>query len=241
MVIKNNLKKYILLYVHIIIFITISKAQSDTFPQTDAPTWSIGVGAGVTSLPSLQCTYAWKSQLAIRGEYDYMGYQYNAYPFKVRNTNASIDLETRLSRFVVMAHYTPFRTKNMGFLAGFAVFPKKTVSGTLHLVDTLWVGEAVITPEVLGTGQLRLGYRTVFAPYFGITIGRPIPAHKNGLRLDIGAYYGGKFAVKELNIDSNIFLEENESNATVLERNFNRLPMYYRLIPDIKLVWTHSL
>jgi hypothetical protein len=245
--IKNNLKKYIFFYCNLWSCMTLCTAQSvEPVPasmQTGAELaalqkWSIGIGVGVTSLPSLQCTYRWNEHWAIRGEYDYLGYGYKDIPVKAK---AAIDIETRMSRFVFMAHYMPFKTDKWGILAGIAIFPSKTVAGTLHLADTLFLSEAVISPDVLGTGELRLGYTTVFAPYLGLTIGRPIPAHKNSWRLDIGAYYGGKFAVKALNIDSNVFLKENESNASVLERNFNRLPIYYRIIPDIKIVWTHAL
>jgi hypothetical protein len=223
---------------------TVTPLPASTQPALEptAPKkWSIGIGVGVTSLPSLQCTYRQSEHIAIRGEYDYLGYGYKDIPFQVKTVNAAFDIQIRMSRFVLMAHYMPFKTDKWGILAGVAVFPSKTVVGTLHLADTLFVKEAIITPEVLGTGQLRLGYATVFAPYLGITIGRPIPVHKNSWRVDIGAYYGGKFAVKELNIDSNVFVKDNESNASVLERNFNRLPVYYRFIPDVKVSWTRSL
>ncbi len=248
--IKNNLKKYIIFYCSLLSGITMSTAQTvvpiSASAQVTAETapsqkWSVGIGVGVTSLPSVQLTYRQNKHLAIRGEYDYLGYGYKDIPFQLKKVNATVDVQTRMSRFVFMAHYMPFKTENCGILAGIAVFPSKTVVGTLRLADTIFLSEAVITPEVLGTGQLRLGYATVFAPYLGITIGRPIPAHKNSWRFDIGAYYGGKFAVKELNIDSNVFGKENESNAAVLERNFNRLSVYYRFIPDIKVSWTHSL
>jgi hypothetical protein len=242
--IKFNLNKIIIFIVNLLSLVTIGTAQSKEVPAfqpPDTPTWSLGIGVGVTSLPSVQLTYRLRENLAIRGEYDYMGYKYELMPLQIKGVHAALDIEMRMSRWVVMVHYTPFQTKRIGLMAGIAVFPSKTVTGTLHLTDTLTFGEAVITPEVLGTGALRLGYATAFAPYLGFTIGRPIPAHKQSWRLDIGAYYGGKFAVKALTIDSNVFLKENESNASILERNFNRLPMYYRVIPDVKIAWVYSL
>ena len=242
--IKFNLKIIIIFFLNILSLISIVTAQTEAtsaLQSSNAHPWSLGIGVGVTSLPSVQLTYRLQENIAIRGEYNYMGYNYVGLPLQIKTAKAALDIETRLSHFVLMAHYTPFEPKWIGFTAGIAVFPSKTVTGTLHLTDTLVFGEAIVTPDVLGTGRLRLGYATCFAPYLGFTIGRPIPAHKQGLRLDIGAYYGGKFAVKALKIDSNVFLKENESNASVLERNFNRLPLYYRMIPDVKLVWTIAI
>ncbi|MEN9611541.1 MAG: hypothetical protein RLZZ628_2355 [Bacteroidota bacterium] len=243
--IKFNLKIIIIIFIlNILSFISMGTAQSKGTPalqSPNAPAWSLGIGVGVTSLPSVQLTYRLQDKIAIRGEYDYMGYNYGGLPLQIKGAKAALDIEMRLSRFVLLAHYTPFEAKRIGFTAGIAVFPSKTVTGTLHLADTLVFGEAIVTPDVLGTGQLKLGYATAFAPYLGFTIGRPIPAHQQSLRLDIGAYYGGKFAVKALKIDSNVFLKENESNASVLERNFNRLPSYYRMIPDVKLAWTIAI
>jgi hypothetical protein len=236
--------KYIVLCLYTVCrCMTLSNAQplATTETSPSLKQWSLGIGVGMTALPSLQATYRLSTHWAVRGEYDYMGYQYQAYPLKIRNTKASVDIEARLSRFVLMAHYTPFKADWIGITAGMAVFPRKTIAGTLHLADTLYFQEAVITPEVLGTGRLRLGFATPFAPYLGVTLGRPIPLNKSSWRLDAGAYYGGHFAVKELSVDSSLFLKENEENATVLERNFNRLPVFYRLIPDVKIAWVYAL
>ena len=197
--------------------------------------WSLGVGVGITTLPSLQATYRFQKRWALRAEYNYMGY--NQSSLKLAQGRVNADVQVRLSRWALVGHYLPFRTENFGILVGLAAFPNKTVATTFSLAQKIQVDRLLITPAAVGTGFFKLGCQHNFAPYIGITFGRPVPVGASGLRLDLGTYYGGAFDFKQLTIDSKIFLKENEANIGVLERNFNRLPFYYRLIPDLKMVW----
>lgn len=204
-----------------------------------SPLWSLGIGVGITTLPSLQTTYRFQKRWAIRAGYDYLSYDKTAW--SVAQDKVSLDVQVRMSKFVFLAHYLPFHTEKFGILTGFAFFPNKNLAGTLRLAQDILVNKVTITPSAVGTAFLKLGYSTPFAPYLGMTFGRPVPIGKTGWRFDIGAYYTGAFDLKQLTIDSNIFLQENESNIGVLERNLNQLPLFYRLIPDLKVVWVCRL
>jgi hypothetical protein len=181
--------------------------------------WSFGVGVGITTLPTLQTTYHFQKRWALRVGYDYMGY--NQTDWKLAQGKITTDVQVRLSRFVLLGHYLPFRTEKFGILAGLAVFPTKTFTATFHLAQNIQLDGLLITPAAVGTGLFKLGYQHHFAPYIGITLGRPVPAGHSGWRLDIGTYYVGAFELKQLTIDSKIFLKENEANIGVLERNLN--------------------
>jgi hypothetical protein len=201
--------------------------------------WSVGVGVGIPTLPSFQMTYRFQKQWAIRAGYDFFSYDKTAW--MLAQDRVAIDLQIRMSKWVLLAHYLPFDTEKFGILAGFAYFPHKNLTATLHLAQNIQINRILITPSAAGTAFLKLGYVHAFAPYIGMTFGRPVPLRKMGLRFDIGTYYAGAFNLKQLTIDSSIFLKENESNRTVLERNLNQLPKFYRLVPDLKVVWVCRL
>lgn len=203
------------------------------------PKWSLGVGVGITTLPSLQTTYHFRKRWSLRAGYDYM--RYDQTNWKLAEGKIAMDIAIRMSRFVLLAHYQPFRTEKFGIIAGIAFFPTKTITTTFHLAQNInWSGY-LFTPAAIGTGLFKLGYQQPFAPYIGLTWGRPVPVSTSGWRFDVGSYYGGAFQLKQLTINSKIFLKENEANIGVLERNLNQLPFFYRLIPDLKIAWVYRL
>jgi hypothetical protein len=215
--------------------------QLDSLNQPIAKTWSIGIGFGVMSVPSVQVQYRFLNRFIVQGSYDLAAYNIKNIVKEVAGYPISFDFSPRLSKWTAQVFIQPLPVSWLHLQAGVAIFPNKTLTTKITTSDTIRFAGITILPGAVGNTKLTLGYNTSISPYLGVALGRPIPIRKHSVCFSAGAYYGGKFKLKTLEIDSPILTKENEENLPILERNLNRLPGHYRLIPDIKISWMYTL
>jgi hypothetical protein len=137
------------------------------------------------------------------------------------------ELNARFANVHLMADYAPFNSRFIRLVGGAAYLIKGNANVLISSVDGYSIGNRTLSKDQIGVIDAGVNWRG-FAPYAGISLFRPFPAHRVNVNLDLGSYYlsrpGTSFTGTNL-------LADNEANA----RQFNENMKGYRWMPVMQL------
>lgn len=137
------------------------------------------------------------------------------------------ELDARFANIHLMADYAPFNSRFIRLVGGVAYLIKGNANVLISSVDGYSIGNRTLSKDQLGVIDAGVSWRG-FAPYAGLSLFRPFPAHRVNVNLDLGSYYlsrpGTSFTGTNL-------LADNDANAQQFHENMKG----YRWMPVIQL------
>ena len=204
---------------------------SDTLnPQSLKKEMAIGLNLGISNGVGVDFAYRLAKHWTGRIAYNYADYTKKDYTYDITSTSSdgtktiqkvSFDAGVKLSNLALNMEFTPGTKGRFKLIGGLSYFPTNefTVSG--EMASTIKFNDVVLNPEDLGSGIVTIGYKQKIAPFIGLGFGRTFPRKRINVSFDMGSYYKGDYKVA-INVNPGALLEENESNAAILERNLNQ-------------------
>lgn len=198
--------------------------------------WSLGISAGVVSVPGFDVAYKFSSHWTARLGYGYLDYGVTNYTYNYNKSDAAgkvtsksflINAAAHLSNISGLIEYGVGPKGRFRLIGGAAYFPDKKLTASGELKSEFKFGAVTLQPSEVGSGGVEVGFAQKISPYLGFGIGRSTPRRRLNLSLDFGAYYMGDYRIK-LNVEqessaekARILLKQNEENGAIIERNLN--------------------
>ena len=209
---------------------------------------SVGLNLGVTNGIGVDFAYGFAKHWAGRLAYNYADFSKKDYTVDITSTNPdgskniqklSFDGAVKLSNLALNFEFTPGAKGRFKLIGGFSYFPTNTLTVSGELLSTIKFNDVQLNPEDLGSGIVTIGYRQKIAPFVGMGFGRTFPRKRMNVSFDMGTYYKGDYKIN-INVNPGALLEENESNAAVMERNLNA-KWNQKLLPVMNLRLAYRL
>ena len=203
---------------------------------------SIGLNLGVTNGVGVDVAYHFSKHWAGRLAFNYAHYAKNDYTYDIASTNSdgtknnqklSFDGAINFSNIALNFEFMPTKKGRFKLIGGVAYFPTNTLTVSGELASSIKFNDVLLNPEDLGSGDVTIGYSQKISPYIGMGFGRTFPRKRLNVSFDFGSYYKGDYKVN-IEVQPGAILEENESNAAILERNLNQ-NWYQKLMPVMNL------
>ncbi|MBL7813444.1 MAG: hypothetical protein JNL70_00465 [Saprospiraceae bacterium] len=190
---------------------------------------SVGLNVGVVNGIGIDLSYKFAKHWAGRIAYNYANYTKNDYVYDIVSTNpdgtkntqkVSFDAGVKFSNVAMNVEFMPGEKGRFKLIGGLSVFPSNKIIASGEMISTFKFNDMQLNPEDLGSGIGTIGFKSKVSPFLGMGFGRTFPRKRVNVSMDLGAYYKGNYAV-DIDVTPGALLEENESNAAILERNLN--------------------
>lgn len=238
-----KIKKQISLAICLSSFYGVAYAQDPVAaPMTDTTIkakhqfhMALGLSAGTNALVGVDLAFHVLPMLNVRVGYNYLTYKttgakpdFNMIGLKVPEGKIAVDADFNLSNVNLLLELAPFKKRRFRLVVGASYAPDMYYSTTLRYAGNVSLNDLIVSPDEIGTMNVRVTHKSKISPYVGIGIGRVVPTKRVALGLDLGAYYRDSPVVK---IEATKLLASNVDNEVPLNNNLKP----YQWFPVVNL------
>lgn len=187
-----------------------------------SPAYGVGVAAGLWAIPSLDFAAQVTPWLGLSLGYNHFDLKFNN--TEIETSNYGFGDQTMLlnGRFFLQnlqlnAHLSLPKVSWLRLQLGAGYTLNEDVFANFAFAESVYLNDLEIKPENVGSIESRLQEGASILPFIGLGIGRLLPKKRIGLSLNGGVFYRGE---PQFTVIGTEMLEDNNSNAAVLEENF---------------------
>lgn len=184
---------------------------------------ALGISSGTNALVGVDLAFHVAPMLNIRVGYNHLTYNkvgakpdFNMIGLKVPEGKIAVDADVNLSNASLLLEFAPFKKRRFRLVVGASYAPDMYYSATLRYAGNISLNDMIVSPDEIGTMNVRVTHKSKISPYIGLGFGRVVPRKRVALGLDLGAYYRDSPIVK---IDATKLLAGNVNNETPLNNN----------------------